>query len=75
VAVLSELSLGAVGHDGDALHAAAAAGALVVAIARPPDITPIGDRVVRLQLDDFERLPARRVLEAFSKQARVDTYA
>jgi len=75
VAVLSELSLGVVGHDGDALHVAAAAGALVLATARKPDIPPMGDRVVTLWADDFERFPARRVLEPLSKQARIDTYA
>jgi len=75
VAVLSELSLGVVGHDGDALHVAAATGALVVAIVRPPDIPPMGERVVTLSADDFERLPARHVVEALSKQARLDTYA
>jgi ADP-heptose:LPS heptosyltransferase len=75
VAVLSELSLGVVGHDGDALHVAAAAGALVLATARKPDIPPMGDRVLTLWTDDFERFPARQVLEALSKQARIDTYA
>ena len=75
VAVLSELGLGVVGHDGDALHVAAAAGARVLATARKPDIPPMGDRVVTLWADDFERFPARRVLEALSKQARIDTYA
>jgi ADP-heptose:LPS heptosyltransferase len=75
VAVLSELSLGVVGHDGDALHVAAAAGALVLATACKPDIPPMGDRVVTLWADDFERFPARRVLEPLSKQARIDTYA
>jgi ADP-heptose:LPS heptosyltransferase len=75
VAVIAELSLGVVGHDGDALHVAAAAGALVAAIVRPPDIPPMGERVVTLRTDDFEKLPARQVMEAFSKQARVDTYA
>jgi ADP-heptose:LPS heptosyltransferase len=75
VAVLSELSLGVVGHDGDALHVAAAAGALVLATVRKPDIPPMGDRVVTFWADDFERVPARPVLEALSKQARIDTYA
>jgi ADP-heptose:LPS heptosyltransferase len=75
VAVLSELSLGVVGHDGDALHVAAAAGALVLAVVRRPDIPPRGDRVVTFSTDDFERFPARPVVEALSKQARVDTYA
>ena len=75
VAVLSELSLGVVGHDGDALHVAAAAGALVIAVTDPTDIPPMGERVVTLPTDDFERLPARQVMEAFTKLARVDTYA
>jgi len=75
VAVLSELSLAVVGHDGDALHVAAAAGALVLATARKPDIPPMGDRVVTLWADDFDRFPARRVLEPLAKQARLDTYA
>jgi ADP-heptose:LPS heptosyltransferase len=75
VAILSELSLGVVGHDGDALHVAAAAGALVLATAHKPDIPPIGDRVVTFWADDFERFPARPVLEALSKQARIDSYA
>lgn len=75
VAVLSELSMGVVGHDGDALHVAAAAGAFVLVTARKPDIPPMGDRVVTLWADDFDRFPARRVLEVLSKQARIDTYA
>jgi ADP-heptose:LPS heptosyltransferase len=75
VAVLSELSLGVIGHDGDALHVAAAAGAPVLAVVRRPDIPPKGDRVVTLWTDDFERFPARRVVEALSKQARIDSYA
>jgi ADP-heptose:LPS heptosyltransferase len=75
VAVLSELSLGVIGHDGDALHVAAAAGALVLAVVRQPDIPPKGDRVVTLWTDDFDRFPARQVVEALSKRARIDSYA
>jgi len=75
VAVLSELSLAVIGHDGDALHVAAAAGALVLTVARRPDIPPRGDRVKTFWTDDFERFPARQVVEALSKQARIDTYA
>jgi ADP-heptose:LPS heptosyltransferase len=75
VAVLSELSLAVIGHDGDALHVAAAAGALTLAVARRPDIPPRGDRVKTFWTDDFERFPARQVVEALSKQARIDTYA
>ena len=75
VAVLSELSLAVVGHDGDALHVAAAAGALVLAVVRQPDIPPKGDRVVTFWAHDFERFPARQVVETLSKKARIDTYA
>src|SRR2546429_1484284 len=45
VAVMSELSLAVIGHDGDALHVAAAAGALVLAVARRPDIPPSAERL------------------------------
>jgi len=75
VALLSELSLAVIGHDGDALHVAAAAGALVLAVARRPDIPPRGDRVKTFWTDDFQRFPARQVVEALSKQARIDSYA
>jgi ADP-heptose:LPS heptosyltransferase len=75
IAVLSELSVGVIGHDGDALHVAAAAGALVLAVLRRPDIPPRGDRVVTFWTDNFERFPARQVVEALSKQARIDSYA
>ena len=75
VAVISELSLGVIGHDGDALHVAAAAGALVIAIARHPDIPPMGDRVLTSWVDDYDRFPARHIVETLSVQARVDTYA
>jgi ADP-heptose:LPS heptosyltransferase len=75
VALLSELSLGVIGHDGDALYVAAAAGALVLAVLRRRDIPPRGDRVVKFWTDDFERFPARQVVEALSKQARIDSYA
>jgi ADP-heptose:LPS heptosyltransferase len=75
VAVISELSVGVIGHDGDALHVAAAAGALVLAVVRRPDIPPRGDRVVPFWTHDFERFPARQVVEALSKKARIDSYA
>jgi ADP-heptose:LPS heptosyltransferase len=75
VAVLCELSLGVIGHDGDALHVAAAAGALVLAVVRGTDIPPRGDRVTPFWTADFERFPARQVVEALSKKARIDSYA
>lgn len=75
LASLSELSLAVIGHDGDALHVAAAAGALVLAIGRRPDIPPMGARVVTCWVEDYDRYPARQVLEVLSAQARVDSYA
>ena len=75
VAVLSELSLAVIGHDGDALHVAAAAGSVVLAVARRPDIPPVGERVLALWAEDFAQFPARHVVEALSRQARIDTYA
>ena len=75
VAVLSQLSLAVIGHDGDALHVAAAAGAVLLAIARRPDIPPMGDRVVTLWAADLAQFPARHVVEALFRQARIDTYA
>ena len=75
LAAISELSLAVVGHDGDALYVAAAAGAQVIAVARRPDIPPMGERVLTCWVDDYERFPARQVMEALSRQARVDTYA
>ena len=75
VAVLSELSLAVIGHDGDALHVAAAAGSVVLAVASRPDIPPMGQRVVALWAEDFTKFPARHVVAALSRQARIDTYA
>ena len=75
VAAISELSLAVIGHDGDALHVAAAAGALVLAVGRRPDIAPMGPRVVTCWVEDYDRYPARQLLEALSAQARVDSYA
>jgi ADP-heptose:LPS heptosyltransferase len=75
LAVLSELSFAVVGHDGDALHVAAAAGALVLPVVRRGDIPPLGERVATLWADNLERFTARQVVEALSRQARIDTYA
>ena len=75
VAVLSELSLAVIGHDGDALHVAAAAGSVVLAVASRPDIPPMGERVAALWAEDFTKFPARHVVAALSRQARIDTYA
>ncbi|HEY9286848.1 MAG TPA: glycosyltransferase family 9 protein [Candidatus Dormibacteraeota bacterium] len=75
LAAISELSLAVIGHDGDALHVAAAAGALVLAIGRRPDIPPMGARVVACWVEDYERYPARQLLGILAAQARIDSYA
>jgi ADP-heptose:LPS heptosyltransferase len=75
MAVVSELSFAVIGHDSDALHVAAAAGALVLAVVAGTDIAPMGERVVTCPAENYERFPARRVLEALSAQTRVDSYA
>lgn len=75
VAVLAQLSAAVIGHDGDAVHACAAAGATVLVVLRRPEIPPLGERVTPLWVTDFDRLPARQVVDALAKQARIDTYA
>jgi ADP-heptose:LPS heptosyltransferase len=75
VAVLAQLSSAVIGHDGDAVHVCAAAGATVLVVVRRPDIPPLGERVTPLWVKDFDRLPARQVVDALAKQARIDTYA
>lgn len=75
VAVLAQLSSAVIGHDGDAVHVCAAAGGTVLVVARRPEVPPLGERVTPLWVDDFDRLPARQVVDALAKQARIDTYA
>src|SRR2546423_805650 len=70
VAVVSELSLGVIGHDGDALHVAAAAGAPGPAGGRRPGPPPTGDRGVTLWTEDFRRFPAPQSVEELSNQTR-----
>lgn len=75
VAAISELSLAVIGQDGDAMHVAAAAGAVVLAITRRSDLPPVGERAVACWVEDFARFPARQVLDALAAQALVDSYA
>jgi ADP-heptose:LPS heptosyltransferase len=75
LAAIGELSVAVIGHDGDALHVAAAAGALVLAIIGRSDIAPMAERVAPCVVEDYERFPAREVLKALQEHARVDSYA
>ncbi len=47
----------------------------MLALVRRPDIPPRGDRVVTFWTDNFEGFPARQVVDALSKRARIDSYA
>ncbi|MEO6796922.1 MAG: glycosyltransferase family 9 protein [Candidatus Dormibacter sp.] len=75
VAVMAAGSLAVIGHDGDALHVAAASGANVFGLLGDGDTAPRGPRVTALPVADFGRLPARTVAEHLAHHLRVTTYA
>lgn len=63
LAVLARRSLAVIGHDGDALHVAAAAGGRTIALLGPSDLAPYGENGAALRVDALEAVPARQVLE------------
>jgi ADP-heptose:LPS heptosyltransferase len=75
VAAIAERSLAVIGHDGDALHVAAAAGAPVLALLGPQDAAPRGQRVTSQRVDDFDHLLAGQVVEEMRRHLQVTTYA
>ena len=75
VAAIGERSLAVIGHDGDALHVAAAAGAPVFALLGPQGAAPRGQRVTSQRVDDFDHLLAGQVGEELRRHLRVTTYA
>jgi ADP-heptose:LPS heptosyltransferase len=64
-----------IGHDGDALHLAAAAGAKVFALLGRSDIAPFGDSITAIPIDDFNAFPALQVVGAIREPRTVDSYA
>lgn len=64
LAVVMRRSLGVIGHDGDALHVAAASGARVLGLLGPTDIGPYGSSARELRVDDLPSVPARPVVQA-----------
>lgn len=74
-AILAGGSQAVVGHDGDALHIAAASGAPVIALLRPQDVSPVGRSCSSLTVEDLPRLPAQRVVSVLGERLTVDTYA
>lgn len=74
-AIVAGGSMAVVGHDGDALHVAAAAGGSVIGLLRPGDIVPVGRSCTALTVEDLPGLPAQRVVHALGERRQVDTYA
>ncbi len=75
MAVIAQGSLAVLGHDGDALHVAAASGATVLALLDRGAVEPRGPRVTSLPVEDFDRLPARTVVDGLERHVRVTSYA
>jgi ADP-heptose:LPS heptosyltransferase len=74
-AIVAGGSQAVVGHDGDALHVAAASGAPVVALLRPHDVAPVGRSCASVTAEDLAGLPAQRVVSVLGERLKVDTYA
>ena len=72
-AIVAGGSQAVVGHDGDALHVAAASGASVVALLRPHDVTPVGRSCASLTAEDLAGLPAQRVVSVLGERLKVDS--
>ncbi len=64
VAAVMERSRGVIGHDGDALHVAAASRTSVLGLLSATDIGPYGPRNGELRHQDLPNLPARAVVQA-----------
>lgn len=74
-AIVAGGSQAVVGHDGDALHVAAASGAPVIALLQPHDVAPVGRSCASLTSEDLAQLPAQRVVSVLGERLQVDTYA
>jgi ADP-heptose:LPS heptosyltransferase len=74
-AALTESGRMVIGHDGDALHLAAAAGARVFALLGSSDIVPFGETSTAIQIDDFNTFQALRVVSAIREPRPVGSYA
>jgi len=64
LAAVMERSRGVIGHDGDALHVAAASRTNVLGLLSATDIGPYGPRNGGLRHQDLPNLPARAVVQA-----------
>jgi len=68
-------SLAVIGHDGDALHVAAASGAPVLGLLNRDDTGPFGPSGAEIRADDLRSVPVRRVVEQVRERLRVFVYA
>lgn len=75
LAALAGRSVGIIGHDGDALHVAAAGGGRTVALLGPGDLAPYGSHGVTIQVDDLNVVTARTVLDVARQHLGVPTHA
>jgi ADP-heptose:LPS heptosyltransferase len=64
LATLAQRSLMVIGHDGDALHAAAAGGGRTLALLGPGDVAPYGPDGAVVRVAALEKMPAREAVEA-----------
>jgi ADP-heptose:LPS heptosyltransferase len=75
VATLAQRSLLTIGHDGDALHAAAAGGGRTLALLGPGDVAPYGPNGVAVRVVALEKMPARQAVEAAHRQLGLAAHA
>jgi ADP-heptose:LPS heptosyltransferase len=75
LAVLAQRSLAVIGHDGDALHAAAAGGGRTLALLGPQGIAPYGPDSAAVRVPALEAMPAREAVEAAHRHLGVAAHA
>ncbi len=75
VAAAAQRSVGVIGHDGDALHVAAAAGGQVVSLLTRAGVSPYGPARREIRVDDLSTLTARAVVEMAQAHLSVSAYA
>jgi ADP-heptose:LPS heptosyltransferase len=75
LAALARQSVGVIGHDGDAVHVAAAGGGRVLSLLNRDDIAPFGADEGAFRVDDLASVPALAVVEAARRYLGAAAYA
>ncbi len=75
LAALARRSLLAIGHDGDALHTAAAGGGRTLALLGPGEVAPYGPDSAAVRVPALAAMPAREVVEAARRHLGVAAHA